>query len=65
MGKTRDFRQIEAIANEFGIDPQERREFGDYIEDCKRRGETGLGMNGDFTFSELRDKAAEFRQENQ
>ncbi len=30
----RDMRQIEAIAREFGMEPAERREFGDYLEDC-------------------------------
>ena len=35
MGKKRDIRQIEAIAKEFGMDSDERREFGDHIEDCK------------------------------
>jgi hypothetical protein len=31
MGKKRDIRQIEAIAKEFDMDSEERREFGDYI----------------------------------
>ena len=61
MGKKRDIRQIEAIAREFEMDPEERREFGDYIEDCKRAGETGSGKDGDFTYDELREKAREFR----
>jgi hypothetical protein len=34
-----------------------------YIEDCKRRGESGSGKNGDFTYGELRDKGSEFRGE--
>jgi hypothetical protein len=34
--------------------------FGDFIEDCKSRGEEGSGKGGDFTFDELRDKAREF-----
>lgn len=59
----RDIRQIEAIANEFGMDPHERREFGDYIEDCKRNGERGSGNKGDFTYGELRGKVPEFRGE--
>jgi hypothetical protein len=61
MGRKHDIRQIEAIAQEFGMDPEERREFGDYIEECKRSGEKGTGSNGDFTFGELREKAREFR----
>jgi len=63
MGKKRDIRQIEAIAKEFQMDSDERREFGDYVEDCKRRGEKGSGTDGDFTYEELRTKASEFREE--
>ena len=63
MGRKRDIRQIEGIAREFGMDPKERREFGDHIEDCKRNGERGSGPNGDFTYGELRGKVPEFRQE--
>lgn len=63
MGRKRDLRQIEAIAAEFAMDPDERREYGDYVEECKRGGEYGSGENGDFSYQELRDKAAEFRGE--
>ncbi len=63
MGKKRDIKKIEAIAQEFGMDPLERREFGDYVEVCKRHGDRGSGPNGDFTYAELRDKVAEFRGE--
>jgi len=63
MGRKRDIRQIEAIAKEFGMEPDERREFGDYVEECKRHGEGGSGNNGDFTYEELREKAHEFRGE--
>lgn len=63
MAKKRDIRQIEAIAREFDMDAEERREFGDYIEDCKRSGERGSGQDGDFTYSELRTKVPEFRGE--
>jgi hypothetical protein len=45
------------------MDPKERREFGDYIEDCKRSGEKGSGKDGDFTYDELRDRVREFRGE--
>ncbi len=63
MGRKRDIRQIEAIVKEFEMDPYERREFGDYIEECKRAGEKGSGRDGDFTYDELREKAREFRGE--
>lgn len=43
--------------------PDERREFGDYPENCKRRGDCGSEENGDFTYDELREKATEFRAE--
>lgn len=65
MGRKRDIRQIEAIAREFDMEPDERREFGDYIEDCKRGGELGTGTDGDFTYEELRAKVAEFRGEKE
>jgi hypothetical protein len=63
MGKKRDIRQIDAIGKEFDMDNEERHEFGDYIEDCKRRGERGSGKDGDFTYGELREKVPEFRGE--
>ena len=63
MGRKRDIRQIEAVAREFGMDADERREFGDYVEECKRSGEGGSGQGGDFTYEELRQKAREFRGE--
>ncbi len=63
MGKKRDIRQIESIAGEFRMAPEERRDFGRYIEECKAVGEKGSGKYGDFTYEELRDKAREFRGE--
>jgi len=63
MGRKRDIRQIDAIAAEFGMDAEERRDFGNFIEDCKGRGEYGSEPDGDFTFAELREKAREFRGE--
>jgi hypothetical protein len=61
MSRKRDIRQIDSIAREFAMGPRERREFGDYIEGCKRNGETGSGKNGDFTYQELREKVPDFR----
>lgn len=58
--RKRDIREIRAIAAEFGIDP---REFGDYIEECKSGGDRGTKNDrGDFTLSELRAKAAEYKE---
>jgi hypothetical protein len=64
MARKKDIRRIEAIANEFGMSPIERREFGDFVEQCKRHGDRGSGKDGDFSYSELRIKAVEFRGEN-
>lgn len=63
MGNKRDIGQIEAIAEDFGMDAEERREFGDYVEECKRSGDRGSGKRGDFTWDELREKVREFRGE--
>lgn len=41
--------------------PEVRREFGVFLEECKRSGDTGSRNDrGDFTWSELRAKAKEF-----
>jgi hypothetical protein len=63
MARKRDIQQIEAIAREFGMDHQERREFGDYVEERKRSGDRGSQARGDFTYEELRQLAREFRGE--
>lgn len=42
----------------------ERREFGEHAEQCKREGVAGSGPNGDYTYAELRTHAREFRGEN-
>jgi hypothetical protein len=63
MGKKFDVRRIEAIAKEFGMEEEERRDFGDYIEECKGKGDRGSGKNGDFTYAELREKVSEFQGE--
>ena len=61
VGKKDDIRQIDAIATQFGMDPETRREFGDYLEECKRSGDGGSKNDrGDFTWSELEQKAREF-----
>ena len=63
MAKKRDVRQIDAIAIEFGMEADERHGFGDYIEECKRNGDRGSGIGGDFTYGELCEKVREFRGE--
>ena len=44
-------------------DEERRIEFGDYVEECKRKGQRGSGDEGDFTYDELRKMAQEFRSE--
>lgn len=63
MARKKDIRQIEAIAREFNMNAQQRRDFGDYVEECKQEGERGSGERGDFTYEELRFKAREFMGE--
>jgi len=61
MGTNGDIRQIERVATDFGFKGVQRRDFGDFIEECKKNGERGSGRNGDFTYPELREKAKEYR----
>jgi hypothetical protein len=43
------------------MSPDERRDFGDYIEDCKRPGDRGTeNERGDYTWAEMETKAREF-----
>ena len=61
MGKKQDIREIEEIARQFGMDEEERRDFGDYVEECKHSGDRGSkNERGDFTWAELEQKAREF-----
>lgn len=61
MGKKKDLQQIDAIANEFGMDEDERKDFGKLIESEKASGYGGSkNERRDFTYQELRQKAREF-----
>ena len=61
MGKKRDIQQIEAIAKEFEMTQEERRDFGDFLEIEKIKGQGGTKNDRvDFTYEELRQKAREF-----
>ena len=61
MGRKSDLRQVDSVATEFGMDAQARREFGDYLEECKEAGDGGTANDRcDFTYEELRQKAREF-----
>lgn len=60
MGK-KDIQQLEAVAREFDMTDEERRDFGDFIEEEKEAGNGGSkNERGDFTYQELRQKAREF-----
>lgn len=66
MGRKRDIRDVDAIAREFEMDPVQRRQFGDYLEECKRWGDLGTRNDrGDFTWDEMMEKARDFLGENQ
>ena len=61
MGKKQDIREVDAIAERFGMAPEVRRDFGDFLEQCKRSGNGGSKNDrGDFTRDELEQKAREF-----
>ena len=61
MAKKPDTKQIDTIANLFHMTEPQRRKFGEFIEKEKRDGDRGtLNQKGDFTFSELKQKAKEF-----
>lgn len=46
------------------MDKQQRRDFGDYLEDCKNSGDRGTRNDrGDFTWPELEEEAREFLAE--
>jgi hypothetical protein len=57
----KDIQQIDAVAREFDMTDEERRDFGDFIEEEKEVGNGGTkNERGDFTYQELRQKAREF-----
>lgn len=64
MGKKRDLKQIDAIANEFHLLGELREFFGEFIEEQKSLGYGGsLNAKRDFTYKELRQKAKEFLED--
>jgi hypothetical protein len=61
MPQKQDIKEIEKMAKKHGMNGQVRRDFGDFIEDCKRNGDGGTKNDrGDFTWDELDRKAQEF-----
>lgn len=54
MAKKEDIKQVEDISKKYGLTAEERRDFGDYLEDLKRSSFAGTkNEKGDFTFDEL------------
>ena len=65
MGKKQDLKEVDRAAAMAGIPPAKRRDFGRYLERCKRQGDGGTKNNrSDFTEEELLKKAHEFMEEN-
>jgi hypothetical protein len=62
MGRKNDLKRVDRIAREAGIPPEQRRDFGRYIERCKRAGAYGSPPHGDATDEALRQMAEEFKQ---
>jgi hypothetical protein len=61
MARKQDIRDVEAIAAQFGMDADTRRDFGDFLEQCKRAGDLGTRNDrGDFIWAEMEAKAREF-----
>jgi len=59
--RKRDLKQIDDIANQLGMDDDEKQDFGEFIEECKAHGDGGeKNDRGDFTWPELKRKAREF-----
>ena len=60
MGRKPDQKQVDAVADEFDMTEEERFGFGDYLEECKARGDRGTKNDrGDFSWIELKSKARE------
>ncbi len=65
MSRKDDLKEVDRAAAEAGIPPAHRRDFGRYIERCKRKGDGGTKNDrGDFTYPELLEKAREFKEQN-
>ncbi len=61
MARKSDIKEVERMARKHGMTEAQRRDFGDFLEDCKSQGEGGTKNDrGDFTWDELDQKALEF-----
>lgn len=61
MGNKKDIQQVKAVAREYNMTEEEKRDFGDFLENEKADGNGGTKNDrGDFTYQELKQKAREF-----
>lgn len=62
-GRKEDLKQVDDVARESKMSKEQRRDFGEFLESEKAAGNGGTANDrGDFTYQELRRKAAEFLQ---
>src|SRR5437762_10446240 len=63
MGRKKELRDVDWVAQEAALTAEERLLFGEYLHDCKSKGDFGTKNDrGDFTRDELRSKAQEFKE---
>ena len=56
-----DIKQVNDVAKMFKMDKTQRKEFGKFLEQEKKRGKIGSQNDkGDFTYTERQEKAREF-----
>ncbi|WP_242016554.1 hypothetical protein [Pseudanabaena cinerea] len=61
MGRKKDLEQVDAIAKNYNMSVQQRKDFGKFLEIEKKLGYGGtLNYRGDFTWDELSQKAKDF-----
>lgn len=61
MARKRDLKEVDVVANHFGMTRRERLLFGIWLEDAKASGDRGTkNARGDFTMEELHVHASDF-----
>ena len=62
MGRKRELKDVDWIAKEGGLTPDEELDFRDYLHECKASGLKGSKNDrGDFTKEEMRERLTEFK----
>jgi 3-hydroxyacyl-CoA dehydrogenase len=57
----KDIKQVNDIAKAYNMTEEERKEFGKFLENEKKRGRIGnKNDKGDYTYQELEEKARKF-----